>query len=170
MKSKVTIESLYHYLNQESPACGPRGPFLRPAVRFGNFQIINIYVAKCLEKGCCEIVESKLNDTRCSFRPCRSTIDHISLSSNILRNLGNILKKPSHALSTWRKHTTGFLVKSFGECCVSTVLTTAWYRATNHCIPCSEVCVRVGRLGELNHDRSPLVLDSTGVCCHRSVS
>jgi len=30
---------------------------------FGNFQIINIYVAKCLEKRRREIIESNLNDT-----------------------------------------------------------------------------------------------------------
>ena len=45
---------------------------------------------------------------------------HISLSSKFLRNLGSMLKVSSHALSTLRKHMTGFLVKSFGECCVGT--------------------------------------------------
>jgi len=43
---------------------------------FGNFQIINIYVAKCLEKRC-EIIESRLNDAQCGFRSGRSTIDQI---------------------------------------------------------------------------------------------
>jgi len=38
-----------------------------------------------------------------------------------------MLKTSSHVLSTSRKHTTGFLVKCFGECCVCTVLTTACY-------------------------------------------
>ena len=42
----------------------------------GNFQIINIYVTKCLEKRCRKIIESKLNETRCGFRPGRSTTDH----------------------------------------------------------------------------------------------
>jgi len=31
-------------------AYGPRGPFVRPATLFGNFEAINIYVAKCPEK------------------------------------------------------------------------------------------------------------------------
>jgi len=34
---------------------GPPKRFVRPAMLFGNFQIINIYVAKCFEKRCSEI-------------------------------------------------------------------------------------------------------------------
>jgi len=48
-------------------ACGPRWPFVRPAILFGNLQITNIYVAKCHEKRCCEIIKPKLNDQRASF-------------------------------------------------------------------------------------------------------
>jgi len=59
---------------------------------FGNFQIINIYVAKCFEKRCREIIESKLNDTQCGYRPHRSTSDQILLSGKILRNLKSMLK------------------------------------------------------------------------------
>jgi len=55
-----------------------------------------------------------------------------------------MLKTSSHALSTSRKHTTGFLVKSFGERCVSTVLTAACYWPSSHCIP-AQTCVRVWR-------------------------
>ena len=58
-------------------ACGPRGPFVRPAILFGNFLIINISIAKCLEKTCHEIIEPKLNDTQCGLRPGRSTTDQI---------------------------------------------------------------------------------------------
>jgi len=65
---------------------------VRPAMLFGNFQIINIYVAKCLEKRRCEIIESNLNDAQCGLRPGRSNTDHISLSSKILRHLGSMLK------------------------------------------------------------------------------
>ena len=65
---------------------------MRPEMLFGNFQIINIYVAKCLEKRRREIIESKLNDTQCGFRPGRSNTDHISLSSKILRNLRSMPK------------------------------------------------------------------------------
>jgi len=43
----------------------------------GNFQIINIYVAKCLEKKCSEITESKLNDSQYGFRSGRYTTEQI---------------------------------------------------------------------------------------------
>jgi len=56
-----------------------------------------------------------------------------------------MLKTPSHALSTSRNHTTWFLVKRFGECCVSTVLTPACCWPSSHCIP-ALTCVRVGRV------------------------
>jgi len=47
-------------------------------------------------------------------RPAQdSTTNHISLFSKILRILLSIVKASSRALSTSRKHTTGFLVKSF---------------------------------------------------------
>ena len=93
-----------------------RGPFVRPAMLFGNFLIINIYVAKSLEKRRHEIIESKLHDTQRGFCSGRSATDHISLSSKILRNPGSMLKTSSYALSTSRKHTTAFLVKSIEEC------------------------------------------------------
>jgi len=51
---------------------------------------------------------------------------------------------------------------------VSTVLTAGYYWPSGHCIPAQKF---VSVSGELNHDRSPLVLDSDkGVCCHRSFS
>ena len=83
-----------------------------PATLFGNFQIINIYVAKCLEKRCRETIESKLNDTQCGFR--HGTTDHISLSRKILINLRSKPKTSSRALSTSRKNTTVFLEKLWG--------------------------------------------------------
>ena len=68
-----------------------------------------------------------------------------SLSSRFLRNLGSMPKMCKHALSTSTKEhsdlststklgAAGFLVKSFGECCGSTVLTTACYWPSSHCI------------------------------------
>jgi len=42
---------------------------------FGNFQIFNIFVAKCLDKRCLEINEPKLNDTQWCFHPGHSTTD-----------------------------------------------------------------------------------------------
>jgi len=90
---------------------------VRPALLFGNFEIMNIYIAKCLEKRCQGVIESNLNDTQCGFRPGRSTTDEISSSSKFLRNLGSMPNTSRHALSNSRKHTTGFLVNRFVECC-----------------------------------------------------
>ena len=47
----------------------------------------------------------------------------------------NCDKMSTHALTTSRKHKTGFLVKNFGECCGSTVWTAACYWPSSHCIP-----------------------------------
>jgi len=58
--------------------------------------------------------------------------------------------------------------KSFEECCWSTVMTAACHWPSCHYIPVQKF-VSLSR--ELNHDRSPLVLDTDkGVCCHRSFS
>jgi len=54
------------------------------------------------------------------------------------------------------------------ECCGSQVLAGASYWPSSHCIPAQKF---VSVSGKLNHDRSPLVLNSDkGVCCHRSFS
>ena len=88
----------------------------------------------------------------------------ISLSSKFLRNPGSMPKAFTHVLTTSREHTTEFLVKSFGKRCVSTVLTAACYWLSSLCIP-AQMFVSVS--GELNHDHSPLVLESDkDVCCH----
>jgi len=69
------------------------------------------------------------------------------LFSKFFRNPGSIPKMFTNALSTSRKHTTGFLVKSFGGRCVCTVLTAACYcMAVKSLYSYSEVCVRVGRV------------------------
>jgi len=60
-------------VSKKRATCYPRRIFVRPAMLFGNFHAINIYVAKCLEKGCLETTEPKLDDTQCSFRSGRST-------------------------------------------------------------------------------------------------
>jgi len=58
---------------------------VRPAVLFGNFQINDIYVAKCLEKCCREITELNLNDTQCGFHPGRRTTDQIFTFKQIFK-------------------------------------------------------------------------------------
>ena len=112
-------------------ACGARGPFVRPAKMFGNIQIINIYVAKCFEKKCCQIIWPKLDHTQRGLRPGRS---NFSLSSKFWESLA-IRKRCMHTLCGLRKQKTGFLVKSFGERCGSMVLTAACYWRSNLCIP-----------------------------------
>ena len=48
-----------------------------------------------------------------------------TLSRKFSRNCESMPKTSTHILSTSRKYTTGFLVKRFGECCGSSVLTVA---------------------------------------------
>jgi len=48
---------------------------VRPKMLFGNYQIFNIYVAKCFEKRCREVNEPKLNDSQRGFHPGHSTTD-----------------------------------------------------------------------------------------------
>ena len=93
---------------------GSQRHFLRPAMLFGNLQWI-ICVAKCLEKRCREIIESKLNDVQCGFHPGRSTTDRISLSSKILRNLGSMLKTSSQLCRPRESIRPGSLWKALGS-------------------------------------------------------
>jgi len=58
---------------------------VRPSMLLGNFQINDIYVAKCLGKWCREIIEPKLNDTQCGFHPGRSTTDQIFTLKQIFK-------------------------------------------------------------------------------------
>ena len=60
-------------------ARGPRGSLVRPAMLFGNFQITWTYVAKCFEKRCREIIESKLNDTVAIRKPERASAQSFAL-------------------------------------------------------------------------------------------
>jgi len=62
------------------------------------------------------------------FVPSVAVPSKFSFYSNFSRNLESIPKTSTqHILSTSRKHTAVFLVKSFGECCGSAVLTAACY-------------------------------------------
>ena len=80
------------------------------------------------------------------------------LSNKFLRNPGSMQKIYAH----------GFLVKSFGGCCRSTVLMAASCWPSSNCILAQKIVfVSTG----LNHNRAALVLDSdNGVCCHHSSS
>jgi len=90
------------------------------------------------------------------------------LSSKLSRNPGSIPKTYTYVLSTSGKYVVVFLVKSFGVCCGSTVLTGAYCWPSSHRIPVQKI---VSMSTKFNHNRSALVLDSdNGVCCHHSSS
>ena len=90
--------------------------------------------AKCLEKWCSEIIEPKLENTQCCFRPGRSTTDQICTFEQIFEICQEYANDVYTWLSTSRKHATGFLMKKFWECCRSTVLTATSYWPSSHCI------------------------------------
>ena len=81
--------------------------------------------AKCLERKCREIVESKLEDGQCRFRPGRSTTDQIF-------TLKQIFEKSWEALSILKKHMTGFLGINFGRFCRSMALMVNCYAPISH--------------------------------------
>jgi len=80
-----------------------------------------------------------------------------------------VCQRRLHMLCRPRKHTIGFLVKKFVECCGSIVLTPTCYWPSCHCVPYQKF---VSVSGELNNDRSlSLLVDSDkGVFCHYSFS
>ena len=91
------------------------------------------------------------------FVPAATIQTAFSLSSKVSRNLGSTPKTSTHVLSTSRKHTTGFVVKSFGKRCRGMVLSAACYWPSSHCIPAQKF---VSVSTELNHNRSLWMLDS----------
>ena len=105
---------------------------MRPAILFGNFLIINISIAKCLEKTCHEIIEPKLNDTRCGLRPGRSTTDQIFTLQQIFEipweyakdvytgasgRDGIFAKSPRHNTGAYRGEMAPRARKKFGASC-----------------------------------------------------
>ena len=77
---------------------------------------------KCLVERWREIIEPKLDGTQCGFRGL-STTEQNSTLQQFSRNLGSMQKTNTHVLSKSGKCMTGFLVKNFGQCCWSMVLT-----------------------------------------------
>jgi len=75
------------------------------------------------------------------FVPSVALQTKFSLSIKFSRNLGSMPKmSSSHVLSTSRKHTIKFPVKSFGEWCGSMMLTTACYWPSSHRILLKGLC------------------------------
>jgi len=94
-------------------------------------------------KRCREMIELMLNVTQCGFRRGRSTTDAISLSSKFMRNVGSMPKTSTYALSTLRKHNTGFLAKSLLR---EYGIEGRLLLADKSLYSCSEICVHVGKV------------------------
>jgi len=91
----------------------------------------------------------------------------IPLSNKFSRNLGNMPKTYTHALSTSEKYMTGFLVKSFGECCRSSLW--CWRPA----VTARQITVFLLTIGVGGVELQPftVVLDSDkGAYCHHTSS
>ena len=86
-------------------------------------------------------IEPKLDDTQCGFCHGRNTTEQISTLQQIFKKSREHAKDlyTTHVLSTSGKHTTGFLVKSFGGCCGSTVLMGASCKQSSNCIPVEKI-------------------------------
>ena len=82
--------------------------------------------AKCLEKKCREIVEPKLTDTQCDFRPAEAQWIRSLICSKSLRSRGNMQKRSMHVLLILKKHMIAFLETSFGRCCYSMALVASY--------------------------------------------
>ena len=119
---------------------------MRPAIQFGNFQIVNICVAKCLEKRCRGIIESKLNDTQPGFRPGRSISDQMFTLQQIFQKSWEDAKNVYTCLvdlekaydRVTREKPWGVLREYCGDCRL--------LQAVKSLYSCSDVCVRVGRV------------------------
>ena len=59
--------------------------------------------AKCLRKKCCEIVEPKLTDAQCGFRPGRSTMNQIFALQKILEKSWEYAKEVSACFVDFEK-------------------------------------------------------------------
>ena len=90
----------------------PARTFCAARDAFWKFSYNSTFTLPSTLKKCREMIEPILDDTQCGFCPGRSTTDDISLSSKFLRNVGSMPMTSAYALSTSRKHNTGFFVKS----------------------------------------------------------
>jgi len=143
----IFAPTLLHMLEQGLKHVGR----MWPAMLIGNFQTINIYVAKCFEKRCRKIIESNLNDTQYGFRHGHSNPNHISLSSKFWEIFG-VCWRHLHMLCRPRESIQpGFLWKALASVgCVRCWWPPVIAWPSSHCIPAQKF---VSVSGELNHDR-----------------
>ena len=87
--------------------------------------------AKCLERKCREIVESKLEDGRCGFRPGRSTMNQIFTLKQIFEKSWEYGKDLFACFVDLEKAMTEFRGINFGRFCSSIAL------MVNCCAPLS---------------------------------
>ena len=99
--------------------------------------------AKCVEKRCVEIIEPKLDDTLYVFRPGRINTDQIFTLQQIFEKSWKCLKYVYACFVYFKKYYhCRSLVKSFGDCYGSAVLTSTFYWPSIKLLYfCSEVCV-----------------------------
>ena len=88
--------------------------------------------AKCLERKCREIVESKLEDGQCGFRPGRSTTDQIFTLKQIFEKSWEYGKNLFACFVILKKHMTKFLGINFGRFCRSKALMVNCYALLSH--------------------------------------
>jgi len=107
--------------------------------------------AKCVEKRCVEIIEPKLDDTLCVFRPGRINTDQIFTLQQIFEKSWEWVKYAYACFVDFKKYYHyRLLVKSFGDCYGSTVLTSSFYwPSVKSLYFCSEVCVVGGLKSQL---------------------
>jgi len=145
IKLLIFADAVIH-LNQGSQTRGPRGRFVRPAMLFGNFQTIDIYIAKCLEQKFREIIESKLNDTQCGFSPGRGTTDQILPIQQIFQKSWEYAKDVYTCFVDPEKADGRFPRAKRWGVLRGNDIDGRLLLAVTSLYSCSEFCVRVGRL------------------------
>jgi len=93
----------------------------------------------CVSSRCCETIEPKPNDPNAVFVLLLALQNTYCCSSKFWRILRSKGKTSTHVLSSSRNHATRFIVKSFGECCGSTMLTDICYWPSNHKVRSCEI-------------------------------
>jgi len=162
----LRIFEIFHYLQQGLKHSGPRGRFVRPAMLSGIFKYLTFTLPSALKKDAAK----QMNQSW--MIPSAVLILPIALPpkfhspAKFWEILGGC-QKPLHMFCRLRE---SIRPSSSWKTLRSVAGVRCWRPpVTGHrCIPAQKF---VSVSGELNHDRSLLVLDSDkGVCCHRFFS